>query len=123
VRIRTLFPTGGLSIIADGERLKQVFLNILLNALDALVKSKSKEITIEAKTENNFAVVEITDSGKGIPPESLSDIWKPFFTKKKDGTGLGLAVTKKIVEEHGGTIEAFNVFPAGTKIRVAIPVQ
>lgn len=109
----------------DREKLKQVFLNLVLNGLQATGRGGSVAITavsvraVEGKpagVELNFA-----DSGEGIDPAALPRIFEPFFTTKTGGTGLGLAITQKIIESHGGSIEVESTVGKGTTIRVRLP--
>ncbi|MDO8723766.1 MAG: ATP-binding protein [Syntrophales bacterium] len=110
-------------IIADPQQLQQVFLNLFLNAADAI--PEEGEITVRTchdKTEGNIAV-ELHDTGKGIPPELTEKIFQPFFTTKGKGTGLGLAVSRRVVEEHGGAITASNNASGGAVFRIILPVK
>lgn len=89
-------------ISLDAEMMQRVFLNIILNAVQAM--GPEGTLTIEG----DAAGVRFTDTGPGIPAEILEKLFTPFVTGKAKGTGLGLAIAQKIVEAHGGTIEAFN---------------
>ena len=105
-----------LSISGDEDFLAQVFSNIFQNAVQAMNGDGTLKIEINETERDSakFAVVKISDTGKGIAPDNLDKIFDPFYTTKDigEGTGLGLAVSRRIVEEHGGTIEALNL-PAG----------
>ena len=91
----------------DKEKLKQVFVNLLNNAYDAIGTDGTISITTSFDQENNELVISVADTGRGIPPENIDRIFDPFFTTKPvgKGTGLGLSVTFGIIEEHGGRIE------------------
>jgi two-component system NtrC family sensor kinase len=106
-------------------KLQQVFLNLFLNARDAMEPRGVLEVTTRAKTgtTDNGVVVEVIDSGHGIAPEHLSRIYDPFFTTKsaKKGTGLGLSVTYGIIQEHGGAIEAISRPGEGTCFHLEFP--
>ncbi|MDW8304881.1 MAG: ATP-binding protein [Acidobacteriota bacterium] len=91
-------------VYADINQMQQVFLNILLNARDAM--PNGGKLTIKTLEEENFVVIEFTDTGIGIEKENLRKVFDPFFTTKSKGTGLGLAVCYGIVTAHGGKIEA-----------------
>jgi signal transduction histidine kinase len=107
---------------AFGSGLNQVWTNVIDNAIDAM--GGAGTIAIRTRRDGDRAVVEIADSGCGIPPEQLSRIFEPFFTTKEQGqgTGLGLDIAWRIVtEEHGGTIEAESS-PGNTVFRVSLPL-
>ena len=100
------------TIKADRDKITQVFLNLLNNAVDAA----RKEILISARTSDGVTEVRITDDGQGIKEADLGRVFDPFFTTKKGGTGLGLPICKKIVEDHGATIEIFSEENRGTTV-------
>ncbi|MCC6590261.1 MAG: PAS domain S-box protein [Bryobacterales bacterium] len=103
-------------------KLQQVFLNLFLNARDAM--DVGGALRVCTKELDSLARVEVTDSGRGINPEDLTRIYDPFFTTKgaKKGTGLGLAVTYGIVREHGGTIDVKSTVGEGTTFTVELPL-
>jgi two-component system NtrC family sensor kinase len=103
-------------------KLQQVFLNLFLNARDAM--PKGGWLTIVTKAEGTSAGVEIGDTGSGISAEQLSRIYDPFFTTKEigKGTGLGLSITYGIVQEHGGTITCDSSIGQGTRFTLALPL-
>jgi two-component system NtrC family sensor kinase len=103
-------------------KLQQVFLNLFLNARDAM--PKGGWLTIATRLEADGAVVEIADTGSGIPAEQLSRIYDPFFTTKEigKGTGLGLSITYGIVQEHGGTITCESAVGQGTRFTLRLPL-
>lgn len=110
-------------IIADPQQMQQVFLNLFLNAADAVPEGgKIRVKTCHDKTEGTIAI-ELHDTGKGIPDELTEKIFQPFFTTKGKGTGLGLAVSKRIVEEHGGAITASNNASGGAVFGIMLPVK
>jgi signal transduction histidine kinase len=102
-------------------KLQQVFLNLFLNARDAM--EDGGVLRVRTSSSNGSALVDVADTGKGIPREALSRIYDPFFTTKaaKKGTGLGLSVTYGIVREHGGTIEVESLPGAGTCFHLDFP--
>jgi two-component system, NtrC family, sensor kinase len=110
-------------IVGDPQQLQQVFLNLLLNAVDAI--ADGGKITVKTRHDNQGkgVAVEVHDTGKGIPPEVMGKIFQPFFTTKGKGTGLGLAVSKRIVEEHGGTIEVINHVSGGVTFNIVLPIN
>ncbi len=119
VDVRTELSAEPVLIMGDPDQLKQVFLNLFQNALDAMEGTGSLNVL----TRNNAlnAEIEIRDTGPGIPPELLDKIFDPFFTTKPEGTGLGLAITSNIVHEHGGDI---SILPGdGAVFLVSLPLK
>jgi signal transduction histidine kinase len=115
---------GGPTIVGDAEKLRQVFANILDNAIDALAPVEH-ERKLELFIENglpNRARVRIRDNGIGIPQEKIDRIFNPFFTTKEKGTGLGMAISKKIVEAHEGSIDVLSDSGRGTEFVVTLPL-
>lgn len=112
-------------IIGEVNKIEQVFLNLINNAVDALKSSNKKEIHIEVQTKGNFLEVTVADTGSGIKPGDLSKIFDPFFTTKEagKGTGLGLSIVSSIIREHGGTIECESETGQGTIFKVFLPIS
>jgi two-component system sensor kinase FixL len=97
------------NIRGDRVRLQQVLLNIMTNALDAMKRGPSRVLTVRsAGTDANTVTVSISDSGTGIPETDQDSVFKPFFTTKRDGLGMGLPICQSIIEEHGGRIWGEN---------------
>jgi len=107
-------------ISVDAELIKQVMVNLLLNALQALPPEGGKIIVITKTAMEGIEII-VKDSGKGIDPESLSRIFDPFFTTKDTGTGLGLAVSNKIVEIHRGYIRVESKVGFGSTFTICLP--
>jgi signal transduction histidine kinase len=105
----------------DSEQIHQVLLNLLLNALQAT--DGRGTITVSLRRTTGFAVVEVADTGRGIAPEHLPNIFRPFFTTKGDGTGLGLSLVRRIVEDHHGKVEVSSTVGKGTTFMVMLPLQ
>lgn len=99
-------PENDIKIHLDPVKIDAVFTNIIINAIQAM--PQGGEINIHIKSEGKYAAIEFANTGPAIPEEHLSDIFEPLFTTKQEGTGLGLASCKNIVEQHGGTIHATN---------------
>jgi signal transduction histidine kinase len=110
-------------VIADEDQLKQVFINIIKNSCDAMIESDKKILTINLQCSNNEAVIEFSDTGKGIPKENQNKIFTPFFTTKSigKGTGLGLAISYGIIKMHKGNIRFESEEGKGTKFIVTLP--
>lgn len=105
----------------DSDQIHQVLLNLLLNALQA-IDTKGK-IEVNVKSQGPTAVVEVTDNGRGIPADQLPNVFRPFYTTKGDGTGLGLSLARRIVEDHHGRIDVTSVLGQGTTFAVILPLQ
>lgn len=106
-------------ILADGEVLRSVFSNLFINAVQAMPNGGNLNVTISA--DENFAKIEIADTGGGISTENLPKIFEPYFSTKETGTGLGLAIVRRIIDEHNGTIEVESTQGEGTKFTVRLP--
>jgi len=105
----------------DSDQIHQVLLNLLLNAVQAVDGVGTVRVDIGARGDR--ATVEVTDTGRGIPPRNLPNIFRPFFTTKGNGTGLGLSLARRIVEEHHGHLEVASVEGKGSKFTVLLPFQ
>jgi signal transduction histidine kinase len=114
-----------LEIQGDNDQLKQVFLNILTNSCEALESSSNKKVVINLKKIENNILIEIADSGCGIPQENIGKVFTPFFTTKKmgKGTGLGLAITYGIVKMHKGEIKVNSTVGKGTTFIITLPLK
>ena len=109
---------------AEDRSLERVFLNLLINAMDAVASATEKKITASLSRRNGQVEVLFADTGCGIPEDKVADVFRVFFsTKGSKGTGLGLAVVQKIIEEHGGAIEVASVPDKGTEFRLTLPVM
>jgi hypothetical protein len=108
-------------VFGNAGKLQQVFMNLILNARDAM--PRGGELTLATESENSTVLVEVTDNGVGIPADHLNKIFDPFFTTKgtSRGTGLGLAVTYGIIREHSGKIDVESAAGKGTTFRLEIP--
>jgi hypothetical protein len=109
-------------VVGIEHQLQQVFLNLFLNARDAM--PRGGWLTVSSRVESDQAVVEISDTGSGIPSEQLTRIYDPFFTTKAigRGTGLGLSITYGIVQEHGGAIRCDSAIGQGTRFTLILPL-
>lgn len=128
VRVTRTYDPGLPAVAGDPDRLLQVFLNLIRNGAEAM--PNGGELTVHTRFERvapqcggrAAAAVEIVDRGPGIPPEIREQLFNPFFTTKDGGTGLGLPISLRIVEEHGGTIEAQSQLGEGTTFRALLPI-
>ena len=105
----------------DSDQIHQVLLNLLLNSQQAIDTKGKIEVNVEHK--GSTAVIEVKDNGRGIAPEHLANIFRPFYTTKGDGTGLGLSLARRIVEDHHGRIDVTSTVGKGTIFAVVLPLQ
>ncbi|QXE93051.1 sensor histidine kinase [Geomonas subterranea] len=122
VRLSVLPAAETVMVSADGEKLRQAFLNIVLNALQATTPGGTVTISTTV-VDATSCEIEFADTGSGIEAATLDRIFEPFFTTKPEGTGLGLAITKKIVESHGGALTIESSAGVGTTITIRLPLQ
>lgn len=108
------------SVFHDPALIQQVVLNLLLNGIQAIPREGTVEVQLTP--EDSQVLICVKDNGRGIPPEALPKIFKPFFTTRKEGTGLGLSLANGIVQSHGGTIEARSTPGQGTQFRIHLPI-
>ena len=124
VVVRTELEPGLPRVSADRVQLQQVILNLVLNAIEAMHRQAAHEkvLTVRSARLNGKEVeVSVADSGAGIPNESLAGIFDPFVSSKPGGMGLGLAISRSIIEAHGGVIRAENAAQAGAVFRFTLP--
>jgi two-component system, NtrC family, nitrogen regulation sensor histidine kinase NtrY len=93
---------------ADAEQLSMVLINLIKNAKEALVNSSPAKITIKCYAQNSQLIIEVIDNGPGIEPEAIEEIFIPFYTTKEQGSGIGLSLSRQIIQQHGGSIKAFS---------------
>jgi len=108
-------------ITADSDMLYQAFLNILINAMQAM--PQGGKINVQICSSDNAVEILFEDQGEGISEDILGKIWDPFFTTKIKGTGLGLGIVKNIIESHGGSVQIINRSVCGAQVTVRIPVE
>jgi two-component system NtrC family sensor kinase len=115
--------SGNTEIIGDSDQLKQVFLNLIMNACESIESSSIKLVSVNISEVSNQLIIDIIDTGCGIHEENLNKVFTPFFTTKKmgKGTGLGLAISYGIVKMHQGDIKAKSVLDKGTTFTVKLP--
>jgi signal transduction histidine kinase len=104
----------------DRNAMKQVFLNLFLNAIQAM--PHGGELLVRTAREAGEALLEVTDTGEGIPPEMLERIWQVYWSRRRTGTGMGLPITRRYVEDHGGTISVLSELGKGTRFTIRLPV-
>lgn len=130
VEVEFEYFTGNTTLQGDAEQLKQVFLNIILNAVEAMGtnppdRSRTLIISIEKgtpiNTHSRYLILSFEDTGKGIEAKDIENVFNPFFTTKKEGTGLGLAICYGIVNRHEGEIEVKSTPGKGSCINIKLP--
>jgi signal transduction histidine kinase len=109
--------------LVDVEQIKNCFVNITVNALQAMSQGGVLRIYAQLDDENSRVLVHFEDNGCGIETDHLQKIFEPYFTTKKLGIGLGLALTKRVLEEHGGTIVVASVKGMGTTVTISLPME
>ncbi|MGD0161101.1 MAG: ATP-binding protein [Candidatus Sulfotelmatobacter sp.] len=105
----------------DSDQIHQVLLNLLLNAVQAL--DGAGTVCVEIGAQDDYASLLVSDTGRGIAPQHISNIFRPFYTTKGNGTGLGLSLARRIVEEHHGRIEVSSVVGKGSEFTVLLPFR
>lgn len=108
-------------VIIDPDRITQVILNLLINAVQAM--EKGGQLAVATRRENESIAIDISDTGPGISQQNQSNVFNPYFTTKKKGTGLGLAIVHKIVEDHGGSIRIHSEEGHGTRVSMTLPLH
>lgn len=103
----------------DSDQIHQVVLNLLLNAVQAIDESGSVTVTLDA--QNDCAVVTVADTGRGMTEQQLAQIFRPFYTTRSNGTGLGLPLVRRIVEEHNGQVNVSSELGRGSTFEVLLP--
>jgi len=110
-------------LVGDPAQLRQVIHNLLQNAQDALADVSNPSILVRSAPVGDGTQVTITDNGSGFPEQLMQRAFEPYVTTKPKGTGLGLVIVKKIIEEHGGTVELHNLAPHGARVTITLPVS
>jgi signal transduction histidine kinase len=112
-------------IMGDKVQLQQVFMNLMLNAMDAMkTVNTRRELTIRSEPgEDRHVLISVSDTGTGLSPQQIDQIFNAFFTTKAHGTGMGLSISRSIVESHGGRLWAENNSPQGARFCFTLPAK
>ncbi len=120
--IRTELAEDLPKVMADRVQLQQVFMNLMLNGIDAMNETTGGgELTIESEAGDAQLLISVSDTGVGLPPEQVEQIFKAFFTTKDKGTGMGLTISRSIIESHGGRLWATGAPGSGATFQFTLP--
>jgi signal transduction histidine kinase len=108
------------SFLADEEMLHQALVNVVMNAVQAT--ASGGRVTVSASAGHDQVHIVVADTGRGIAPEILDAVFKPFFTTRHTGTGLGLPITREIVQRHGGSVSIESRVGIGTIVSIQLPL-
>jgi len=109
---------------ADRVQLQQVFMNLMLNGIDSMKESsRGNELTIKSEAADRQLLISVRDTGIGIPPQKADQIFNAFFTTKPHGTGLGLPISRSIIESHGGRLWATGNSGRGATFHLTLPTK
>jgi len=122
IQVERVYDRGAPPVEGDRRRLEQAFGNVLLNAVEAMAEAGGS-LLVDTTHADGMVVVEVTDTGPGIPPEAVEKTLLPFYSTKPSGTGLGLPLVARIVAAHGGTLAIEGSRGRGTRVRIGLPVS
>lgn len=126
VRLRADLPPAPVPVVVDASHLKQAVLNLMLNATEAMDKradGRPSELILRVARTPNAVELHVTDTGPGMDADTRARIFRPYFTTKSGGTGLGLPTTRRIIEAHGGSIDVHTEPGRGTDFVITLPVR
>lgn len=119
IKINVYLPSSLPPVELDHDMFKQAILNLMLNAQQAM--PQGGVLTFQAAADASGVVLHLIDTGKGVPKDQLGKIFRPFFSTRQGGTGLGLPTTKRIIAAHGGTVQVESEPGRGTKFTIWLP--
>lgn len=122
VVLRTALSDSPVHCMVDANLIKQALLNLMINATQAMSQSGGGELLIRVQAVRGQALLEVTDTGPGIPDDRLGRIWDVYFSTKKGGSGLGLPTTRRIIREHEGNIQVHSEVGRGTRFVITLPL-
>ncbi|MGA9507668.1 MAG: ATP-binding protein [Candidatus Sulfotelmatobacter sp.] len=124
ISIRMELAANLFQVMLDRLQLQQVLMNLIMNSIDAMMNvDGTRELTINSQVDSEQLVVSVSDTGAGLPPEPADQIFNAFFTTKPHGTGMGLRISRSIVESHGGRLWAVRNSPRGATFRLSLPIK
>jgi PAS domain S-box-containing protein len=122
ISIRTELAEDLPKIMADRVQLQQVFMNLMLNGIDAMKETTGGgELTIKSEADDGQLLISVSDTGVGLPPEQADQIFRAFFTTKDNGTGMGLPISRSIIESHGGRLWSADASGRGATFQFTLP--
>jgi PAS domain S-box-containing protein len=122
IAIRTDLAADVPKVMADPVQLQQVFMNLILNGIDAMQgTTDGRELTVTSQSSDAELLISVSDTGVGLPAEQAEQVFKPFFTTKKKGTGMGLPISRSIIESHGGRLWAVGAAGRGATFQFTLP--
>jgi signal transduction histidine kinase len=112
-------------VIGDRVQLQQVLMNLMMNGIDAMQDiDGTRELVISSqKAQDGQLMISVCDSGMGLPHQQANQIFNAFFTTKPNGTGMGLRISRSIVESHGGLLWASDNYPRGASFHLTLPIK
>jgi signal transduction histidine kinase len=123
VRLEAMLSEDLPPVFVDKDQIQQTMINLILNAIEATETGGAITLGTEYSPSNRICIIQVEDTGCGIPKEHLNSIFDPFFTTRASGTGLGLAITHSIIEQHGGKITVESTPGKGTSFSIMLPVK
>ena len=123
ILVRTELAADLPQVMGDRVQLQQVLMNLMMNSIDAMKDvDGTRELTIQSqRSENGQVLISVSDTGVGLPPQQAKQIFDAFFTTKTHGTGMGLRISRSIVESHGGSLWAADNSPRGARFQFTLP--
>jgi signal transduction histidine kinase len=121
IKIATAYRDGEDGIYCDREYTRICLVNLIINAVQAI--HDEGQVDIECGREDSFSYISVADTGEGVEHEEIVKIFEPYYSTKKFGIGIGLAITKRFIEEHGGSIGIESERGKGTTIKIRIPAD
>jgi two-component system nitrogen regulation sensor histidine kinase NtrY len=121
VTIEQQFAAGVPLVRLDPEQIRRVIINLVDNAIEAMNRQGCIVVETQRDESNSVVRIIVTDNGPGIPPADRDKLFLPYYSTKGRGSGLGLAIVRRIIAEHGGSIEAGENLPSGTRFTIELP--
>ena len=121
MRIEPRFAADVPLVRLDPEQMRRVIINLVDNAIEAMERRGSIVVETQLDRANSLARIIVADDGPGIPPAEREKLFLPYYSTKRRGSGLGLAIVRRIVAEHGGSIDAADNTPRGTRFTIELP--